>query len=126
MARLQHLRDESARIYNRLGYQRVNISVLEPDAITSPPDDVRKEGAAMMRDFPAVAEVTVLERAGFRAAAARAILSGMALFAGHTRRIFDSVAAAAAWIVANGHARGMTEADVIAFVEYARAAIPQR
>jgi hypothetical protein len=103
MARLQRIRRESETIQTRFGEQRVNLTVIEPSAVTVISEDLRKESAALMRDFPANNTATVLEGGGFRMAAARAILSGLTLLAGERsrRRIFETVEQAATWLAEN-------------------------
>jgi hypothetical protein len=123
LERLQELRRASARVHKRLGFERVNLSVIEPPAMLDIPDDVRTASAALIRDFPAL-EVTVLEGGGFRSAAARAILNGIAILsAGRRRRIFDTVMAAAQWLVAQHHMREMTESELVILVDHARATL---
>jgi hypothetical protein len=127
LERLQRLRRESEPIQLRFGIERVNLTIIEPGAVGSMAEDVRKESAALMREFPASTTATVLEGVGFRAAAARAILSGLTLLAGerHRRRMFESVDEAATWLAernANG-APEMTAPAVTALVQRARAAL---
>jgi hypothetical protein len=121
-AKLQELRNVSARVHQRLGAGRINLSVIEPRAMLQVPDEVRTQSAELIREFPGALEVTILEGGGFRAAAVRAILNGMALLsAGRGRRVFDTVAAAAEWLGANGHLRGLTGPELVALIEQARA-----
>jgi hypothetical protein len=125
--RLQALRTVSARVHQRLGADRVNLSVIEPQAMLHVSDDVRAKSAALIREFPGALEVTILEGGGFRSAAIRAILSGMALLSvGRGRRIFDTVPAAAQWLGANGHLRGLAEAELVALIEQARRTLEPR
>ena len=77
----------------------------------------------LARDFRVPAAATVLTGGGFRSAAIRAILNGVALFAGdgHRRRTFDSLDGALAW--SSKHVRGATAAELRAAVGEARAAV---
>jgi hypothetical protein len=129
LERLRRLRLESEPIQLRFGIERVNLTVVEPSAVGSLPDDVRKESAALMREFPATMTATVLEGAGFRIAAARAILSGLTLLAGERqrRRMFESVADAAAWVEERNVAGTpeMTAGAVATLVQRARSALKQ-
>jgi hypothetical protein len=127
MERLQRLRRESVTIQARLGVARVNLTIIEPTAVATMAEDVRKESAALMRDFPAATTATVLEGGGFRTAAARAILSGLTLLAGERsrRRIFDSVEDAATWLAERNSARApeLHAPAVAALVEHTRNAM---
>ncbi len=127
LERLYRLRRESEPIQLRFGIERVNLTIVEPGAVSSLPEDVRKESAALMREFPASMTVTVLEGVGFRAAAARAILSGLTLLAGERqrRRMFESVDEAAAWLNERnvGGVPEMTAPALATLVQRARAAL---
>jgi hypothetical protein len=99
VARLRRLRREAERLHARWGDARVSVTVVESTAIGEVQADVRQETAGLLRDFPAVLMVTVIEGGGLRAVAARAILSAMSLVAKRRGvKVFDDVAAAMAWI----------------------------
>jgi hypothetical protein len=99
MPRLRRLRREAERVHARYGAERVSITVIEPTAISDVQKEVREESADLVRTFPSVLMVTIVEGGGLRAVAARAILSGMTLIAkGRAAKIFDDVVTAMTWI----------------------------
>jgi hypothetical protein len=130
--RLRALRRDTERLVAIYGTERGGITVVEGAAVTDVSKEVRVESAALMRDLPSVVTVTVIEGRGFRAVAARAIVSAMALLA-RTRdanKLFDTVEAAARYLVPRIPVRAgepkLTSDEVIAIVERTRAAIASR
>lgn len=123
LERLRHLRRETESHKQRFGDNRVVFNIIEPAAIVSPDAQVRAECVALARDFPATFEVTVLERGGFRSAAARAILNSFALLSGNRsgRRTFDCVEPAVDAIVEHRGAPSLGRDELLAFVAKARA-----
>jgi hypothetical protein len=66
---LRELRRQTDKVVQKLGFQRVGVTVVEPSAVGDVPKEVRAEGAALMRDFPQAASATVIEGGGFKAIA---------------------------------------------------------
>jgi hypothetical protein len=130
--RLRALRKDTERVVAIYGPERGGITVVEGQAVTDVAKEVRVESSALMRDFPAAVTVTVIEGRGFKAVAARAIVSAMALLA-RTRdsnKLFDTVETAAAYmaprIPAHGSDPRLSTEEIVAIVARVRAAMPTR
>jgi hypothetical protein len=120
----RRLRQELEKLDRQFGQERIALSIVEPEAVASPDPQLRSEYIAIGRDFPVAQNVIVLEGTGFRIAAGRAIMNGLAFLSGKGARqqTFVSVEPALDSIRTHGHARGLTHADLVALVSTARAA----
>ncbi len=129
--RLRALRKDTERVVAIYGPARGGITVVEGQAVTDVSKEVRVESAALMRDFPSAVTVTVIEGRGFKAVAARAIVSAMALLARNrdANKLFDTVDAAAAYmaprIPPHGSDPRLTPEEIVAIVGRVRAAMPR-
>jgi hypothetical protein len=96
LAQLQALRKEISALHRQYGVERASIAIVETAAMVSPDDAVRAEAAALARDVSSRLDATVLEGGGFRAAAVRAVMNGLALLGGRSssRRTYSSLDAA--------------------------------
>ena len=124
---LRAVRQEIARIHKQYGTDRASIAIVESAAMVSPDDAVRAEAAALARDLSSMLDATVLEGGGFRAAAVRAVMSGLSLLGGRspTRRTFGNVDAALDAVVATGRVT-LSRPELLALVAEARNTINGR
>jgi hypothetical protein len=121
VALLRALRQEVARLHQQYGGERASITIIESGAMVSPDDTVRTEAAALQRDFSSALDATVLEGSGFRAAAVRAVMSGLLLLSGRSsmRRTYASLDAALEAVLATGLVT-LSRPELLALVAEAR------
>ena len=92
---------------------------------------MRDETAAITRDYPSIAAAIVIEGAGFRAAAVRAVVAAIYLVSRspYPHRIVESVEDGARWLrqlaERAGHAR-VTPGEIVEAVAAARAELHRR
>jgi hypothetical protein len=103
----------------RFGASRASMTVAEPAAVHDMPKEIREAAAKIVRELPVVIKATVIEGGGFRAVAARAIVTGVHLLSrrGGQDRIFGDVDTAMDWLVPRLPAAPGVSVDIPALAE---------
>src|SRR2546425_988785 len=124
--RLRLLRTHLTRQFARYKPDQIgSIVVLEHSAFAQPPpDEVRRAQEALTREFQSRGAAIVLEGSGFRAVAARAMMSGLYLVVrpAYPHKICSSADEGARWLMSQfaADSGAPAPAEILAVVEQAR------
>jgi hypothetical protein len=123
---IDELRRVSRQMQDKHGEERFgSLSVLEPMAVASVSEDVRKASQAYAHEFNPLGSAIVIEGKGFRGAALRTIVAGIYLFVrkSYPHKICGTPLEGATWLAPRLPAGSAGTEDLVAVVAGARAAL---